>query len=311
MDEPARRRGSRVGRRPDPVRGAAQRAHRDHRGDGGEPPAQRLLDQHQDPRRLLVRILRRRRCARSPSRSRSRATSARSCGSCPPRSATTAPSASDPGDAILVNHPYIGGGHLNDVTLIAPFFHDGEILGYVACLAHHVDVGGGAPASVGSFREVFQEGDHHPAGQARRRRRDRHATSTGSSSSRSAPSARPPATCAPRSPATTPASAGSPTLVDQLGARALHAPSSTSCSPTRPGGPRPRSRRFHEASSRPTGSSTPTATRDEPGPAARQGRHRRRRRPVRPERLATSSGARRSTRPTPRPTPTAPTSCGR
>ena len=63
-----------------------------------------------------------------------------------------------PGDGILVNHPYIGGGHLNDVTLIAPFFHDGEILGYVACLAHHVDVGGGAPASVGAFREVFQEG---------------------------------------------------------------------------------------------------------------------------------------------------------
>ena len=95
---------------------------------------------------------------RSRRRSRSRATSARSCASCPPRSATTAPTESGPGDGILVNHPYLGGGHLNDVTLIAPFFHDGEILGYVACLAHHVDVGGGAPASVGSFREVFQEG---------------------------------------------------------------------------------------------------------------------------------------------------------
>ena len=35
---------------------------------------------------------------------------------------------------------------------------DGEILGYVANLAHHVDVGGGAPASIGAFREVFQEG---------------------------------------------------------------------------------------------------------------------------------------------------------
>ncbi len=32
------------------------------------------------------------------------------------------------------------------------------MLGYVACLAHHVDVGGGAPASVGAFQEVFQEG---------------------------------------------------------------------------------------------------------------------------------------------------------
>ena len=63
-----------------------------------------------------------------------------------------------PGDSILVNHPYIGGGHLNDVTLIAPFVYEGEVLGYVACLAHHVDVGGGAPASVGAFQEVFQEG---------------------------------------------------------------------------------------------------------------------------------------------------------
>jgi N-methylhydantoinase B len=63
-----------------------------------------------------------------------------------------------PGDSILVNHPYIGGGHLNDVTLIAPFVYGGEVLGYVACLAHHVDVGGGAPASVGAFQEVFQEG---------------------------------------------------------------------------------------------------------------------------------------------------------
>jgi N-methylhydantoinase B len=32
------------------------------------------------------------------------------------------------------------------------------LVGYTACLAHHVDVGGGAPASVGAFREVFQEG---------------------------------------------------------------------------------------------------------------------------------------------------------
>ena len=63
-----------------------------------------------------------------------------------------------PGDAILVNYPYNGGGHLNDVTLIAPFVYQGRVLGYVACLAHHVDVGGGAPASVGAFQEVFQEG---------------------------------------------------------------------------------------------------------------------------------------------------------
>ena len=64
----------------------------------------------------------------------------------------------EPGDAILVNDPFIGGVHLNDITLISPIFSGGERIGYVANLAHHVDVGGGAPASIGAFREVYQEG---------------------------------------------------------------------------------------------------------------------------------------------------------
>jgi N-methylhydantoinase B len=63
-----------------------------------------------------------------------------------------------PGDALLTNDPELGGTHLNDITLISPVFADGELWGYVANLAHHVDVGGGAPASIGVFREIFQEG---------------------------------------------------------------------------------------------------------------------------------------------------------
>ena len=63
-----------------------------------------------------------------------------------------------PGDVIVTNDPYPSGVHLNDISLISPVFCGGELLGYVANLAHHVDVGGGAPASIGSFREVFQEG---------------------------------------------------------------------------------------------------------------------------------------------------------
>jgi N-methylhydantoinase B len=63
-----------------------------------------------------------------------------------------------PGDALLSNDPYRGGAHLNDVLLVTPVYHEGEIVAYVANLAHHVDVGGGAPASVGAFREVYQEG---------------------------------------------------------------------------------------------------------------------------------------------------------
>jgi N-methylhydantoinase B len=63
-----------------------------------------------------------------------------------------------PGDVIVTNEPFPSGVHLNDVTLVSPVYADGELLGYVANLAHHVDVGGGAPASIGAFREVFQEG---------------------------------------------------------------------------------------------------------------------------------------------------------
>jgi N-methylhydantoinase B len=59
---------------------------------------------------------------------------------------------------IITNDPFPSGVHLNDVSLISAVHHEGELLGYVANLAHHVDVGGGAPASIGAFREVFQEG---------------------------------------------------------------------------------------------------------------------------------------------------------
>lgn len=62
------------------------------------------------------------------------------------------------GDGILVNLPYTGGVHLNDITLISPVYLDATPVGFVASLAHHVDVGGGAPASIGAFREVYQEG---------------------------------------------------------------------------------------------------------------------------------------------------------
>ena len=63
-----------------------------------------------------------------------------------------------PGDVLVTNDPHPSGVHLNDVSLISPVHHEGELIGYVANLAHHVDVGGGAPASIGAFQEVFQEG---------------------------------------------------------------------------------------------------------------------------------------------------------
>jgi N-methylhydantoinase B len=63
-----------------------------------------------------------------------------------------------PGDMLVTNDPYGGSIHLNDITVIAPVHYRGELFGYLAALAHHVDVGGGAPASIAAFREIFQEG---------------------------------------------------------------------------------------------------------------------------------------------------------
>ena len=74
----------------------------------------------------------------------------------------------DAGDVILTNDPYPSGVHLNDVSLISPVYVDGELLGYVANLAHHVDVGGGAPGQHRRVPRGVPGGRDHPAGQARR-----------------------------------------------------------------------------------------------------------------------------------------------
>jgi N-methylhydantoinase B len=67
-----------------------------------------------------------------------------------------------PGDGLLVNDPYRSGSHLNDIALISPIHYRARLVGFVANLAHHVDVGGGAPASIGAFQEIYQEGIQIP-----------------------------------------------------------------------------------------------------------------------------------------------------
>jgi len=54
----------------------------------------------------------------------------------------------DQGDVVITNHPAYGGSHLPDVTLVAPVHLDGRLLGYVACRAHHAEIGGIRPGSV-------------------------------------------------------------------------------------------------------------------------------------------------------------------
>jgi N-methylhydantoinase B len=62
------------------------------------------------------------------------------------------------GDAILCNQGHLGGLHLNDVCLLAPLIIDGKPFGYAVSMAHHVDIGGGTPGSIGLHREQYQEG---------------------------------------------------------------------------------------------------------------------------------------------------------
>jgi N-methylhydantoinase B len=68
-----------------------------------------------------------------------------------------------PGDVILVNDPYTGGTHLNDVTIIYPVFRDGRLIFFPAVRAHWADVGGMVPGSMsGKATEIYQEGIRIP-----------------------------------------------------------------------------------------------------------------------------------------------------
>jgi N-methylhydantoinase B len=89
-----------------------------------------------------------------------------------------------PGDIAVLNDPYAGGTHLPDVTMVAAVFPEGgsgrvqvkrsrgvnaraplhprasapRPLFYVANRAHHADIGGATPGSMGRADEIYQEG---------------------------------------------------------------------------------------------------------------------------------------------------------
>lgn len=53
-------------------------------------------------------------------------------------------SAMQAGDVYIVNDPYKGGTHINDITFLAPIFFEGEIIGFAVSRGHWMDLGGGA-----------------------------------------------------------------------------------------------------------------------------------------------------------------------
>ncbi len=68
----------------------------------------------------------------------------------------------EPGDVIITNSPYLGGGtHLSDVVIIVPVFHGGTLVAFTVNKAHWTEVGGTQPGSVSTeSTEIFQEGLH-------------------------------------------------------------------------------------------------------------------------------------------------------
>ncbi|GAB2857693.1 hydantoinase B/oxoprolinase family protein [Actinocorallia aurea] len=69
----------------------------------------------------------------------------------------------NPGDMFIVNDPWKGTVHAQDVGLIAPIFFEGELLAWTGAMCHMVDVGGMTP---GSFcidaTDSYQEGLQMP-----------------------------------------------------------------------------------------------------------------------------------------------------
>ncbi len=62
------------------------------------------------------------------------------------------------GDVVVLNHPYLGGTHLPDVTMVSPVYDADGIAFYIASRAHHADVGGMSPGSLPLSTELYQEG---------------------------------------------------------------------------------------------------------------------------------------------------------
>jgi len=60
------------------------------------------------------------------------------------------------GDVYLTNDPWLGTGHLHDITVVSPVFRKGAAIGFFACTAHVVDIGGRGFGPDG--QEVYEEG---------------------------------------------------------------------------------------------------------------------------------------------------------
>lgn len=68
-----------------------------------------------------------------------------------------------PGDVFLINDPYRGGTHFNDVRVIRPVFYEGKLIAFMQSNGHWADMGGSVPGSFDvSSRDHYGEGVRIP-----------------------------------------------------------------------------------------------------------------------------------------------------
>jgi len=68
-----------------------------------------------------------------------------------------------PGDVFAINDPYLGGTHFNDVRIVRPVFHAGELICLAESNGHWADMGGSVPGSFDvSAKDHFGEGVRVP-----------------------------------------------------------------------------------------------------------------------------------------------------
>lgn len=63
-----------------------------------------------------------------------------------------------PGSSVILNDPFRGGTHLPDLTLITAVPLDGRRTWFVVNRAHHADIGGASPGSMGIQEDLIAEG---------------------------------------------------------------------------------------------------------------------------------------------------------
>jgi len=64
-----------------------------------------------------------------------------------------------PGDVVIVNDPYLGGSHLMDTKLVAPFYYKGKLWCFLSNAAHWADIGGAVPGGFTTeATEIHKEG---------------------------------------------------------------------------------------------------------------------------------------------------------